>query len=119
MICHSARSAAKARSTPGPFTCPGVAVDEGRLLRLDVARELTGAFEEHAHLLAPARIHHRDDPSPHNPHAVTYWIDAPNAPAQAAMMTPAFRRSADGHISLYYIDWYDGKGALLREPTRT
>jgi hypothetical protein len=83
---------------------------EPRLIALAVTAELTDAFEQHAHLLAPARIHHREQDGPRQ---YLYWMDAPNAPADAHAMTPTFTRGDTGDISLHSIDWYDADDDLL------
>lgn len=83
---------------------------EQRLIALAVTAELAEQFEQHAHLLAPARIDHREQDGQRH---YLYWMDAPQAPAGAHAMTPTFARTFDGEISLQTIEWYDANDNLM------
>jgi hypothetical protein len=85
-------------------------VTEQHLIALAVAAELADQFEQHAHLLTPARIDHREADGQRQ---YLYWMDAPQAPAGAHGMTPTFARAADGETSLQTIEWYDADGNPL------
>lgn len=90
---------------------------QGRLVTLTVSGELTDAFEAHAHQLAPACIV-RKDPKPYSLEW-TYTLDCPDAPEQAASVTPLWCASYQGDhatVQLHALEWYDAHGHLIPGP---
>lgn len=89
----------------------------GKTVTVTVSDELAELFEAHAHLLAPARIVGRDSTT--NPCWLTYTLDWPGAPADAASVVPIWQASYQGNqatVSLLHLDWYDAQGHALPAP---
>lgn len=90
---------------------------QGRLITITVSREVADAFEAHAHQLAPARIV-RKDPKPYSL-CWTYTLNWPDAPEQAATVTPLWCASHQGDFTtlrLHALEWYDTHGRLIPGP---
>lgn len=42
-----------------------------------------------------------------------YWLDVPDAPADAASMTPIYSTHEDGSVTVQSIEWRDANGAAI------
>jgi len=94
---------------------PGMtAMLQPHTVTLTVSTELVEAFEAHAHLLAPATLTGKAPDT--DPCWCTYYLHHPSAPPGAASVTPVYSRSADGTVSLSYLEWYDQAGRPLPAP---
>ncbi|MER6492706.1 hypothetical protein [Streptomyces griseorubiginosus] len=76
-------------------------------VELHVDAELAADFETHKHLLPGSEESRRRD----GDHVILTWI-TPNAPANAATMSPWFTRNGD-RVELGGIDYYDAAGYRL------
>lgn len=83
-------------------------------IKVTVSSELADTFEAHAHLLAAATIVGKDTSA--DPFWSTYYLHHPAAPPGAARAVPVYSRSADGTVSLSYLEWYDQAGHTLPAP---
>lgn len=45
--------------------------------------------------------------------AYVYWLDVPDAPAEAATMTPTYCAHDDGTVTVQSIEWRDAEGAVI------
>lgn len=45
--------------------------------------------------------------------AYVYWLDVPDAPAEAATMTPIYCAHDDGTVTVQSIEWRDANGTVL------
>ncbi|MET9123000.1 hypothetical protein [Streptomyces sp. NPDC004528] len=86
----------------------------GRTVTVMVSTELVEAFEQHAHLLAPATLVGKAPGT--DPFWCTYYLHHPDAPSAAATVLPVYQRTADGTVSLLCLDWYDQHGRPLSAP---
>ncbi|MET7776313.1 hypothetical protein ABZU94_10450 [Streptomyces mirabilis] len=94
---------------------PGMAATApSNTVTVAVSTELAEVFEAHAHLLAPATLTGKVPGTA--PYWCTYYLHHPSAPPGAASVTPVYSRSADGTVSLLYLEWYDQAGRPLPAP---
>ncbi|MFD1656983.1 hypothetical protein ACFSL4_01715 [Streptomyces caeni] len=82
-------------------------------IALRVAIELASDFTRWAQLLAPARILGATPGADQD--TVTFHLVHPDAPADAAMMSPTFEKIGNA-VRLAHIDWYDAHGHPLPCP---
>lgn len=47
--------------------------------------------------------------------AYVYWLDVPNAPANAVTMTPFYCAHDDGTVTVQSIDWRDANGTVIKQ----